>query len=135
MMSENEHKGAPWGKIIGIGCLVLLLLGIAAGAGCYFFMKWGVKEVQKQEVPKLVNQVRASLRGSDMEADAEAEFEKILGLAREGKIGMMPFGGFQAKVQKAQEDGEIDSAEGANILEYIKEINAGDGDAAMPTDL
>ncbi len=89
---NEAKKGSPVLKILGIGCLVLIILGVLAGGCIWWVMKKGIEETQKQEVPKWTQTITDISKTNVDALPLVQKYTELKNLAQDGKIGFMAFG-------------------------------------------
>ncbi len=124
VMQTQPKKKSNVGKILGIGCLVVLILGIIFAA----IMWWGGKKALGMGIELTLKEIRTEVM-DNLERDTpewdevKYEMDMIILLAKQKKVSLMDFVEISDKYEGLKADGEIDRTDAEDLIDMVKDFN------------
>ena len=125
-----SQKSTPWGKIIGCGCLVIILLV----GGCFGLAWYQAKEELPKEINRLIDQIQSSnFADEGTKQSLTGKMSSIKDLASSGEMSVVEsvksLGVLTERYKAAtNDDSIIDAAEAASLSEVMDDIIKTKGD-------
>lgn len=130
-MGEEHSEGTPWGKIIGITCAVLLVLGGGCAAAAYFGFNKAMDAGKVQGLTQQQNQVLNNLESDDAKEALSERFNTLLTLAKEKKLSLGGFTVVTQAVNFAYMDQKISDEESQLLIKYFDKVLEKNGDVSV----
>ena len=120
----TQPKKTNWGKILGIGCLIIVVILIILGLVCYFGGKKLLGVGIEAEFQEMKDEILANYERGTLEYDdAKYQLEMLLLLHKQEKVSFMEYIDISEKYDMLKADGEIDEYDAETLLEMIVDFN------------
>lgn len=122
----KQQQGSPWGKILVIGCLVVIVLGVLSCVAFGFFTKMAFDASKPLAVQQQKNEIIGTLTddAQEFKKPFTEVFDQLVQHAEKNEMSLIGLG-VVANVHKACVDGGKTSREEAEVaLEILNEVAA-----------
>ena len=126
--APQGDSGKKWLIGCGIGCLILLILGLLAGVGGVYMFKFG----KQQRVLQIRDSILANLPEGAPREEVKAELDSVVALSKSGKLGFLTFGLTENMYRAIYEsDRELDEEELEEFRKFLHDVVEGRGDVNL----
>ena len=123
-MSRQQQGGTPWLKVIGIGCLVLIVLGVLGVIAIYFLVNMAFDKGAEAMVQELTKSYDAAKEQGKIPQEHVALFDELVAAAQADDATMFTALLAAGAVMPAINDAEIDDEEVAaaeTVRDYLRQ--------------
>jgi len=122
--APQQPKKKSVGKILGIGCLVVVVIGIIVGG----LLCWGGKKAINLGIEMAMKEMRTDVLANydcgSLDYDvAKYEMDMIVLLAKQKEVSLMDFVDISDRYDELKIDGEIDIYDAEILVEMVEDFN------------
>lgn len=120
----QQQKKSNIGKIIGIGCLIVVVVGIIIAA----LLFWGGKKALNMGIEVTMKDLKTDVmanyeKGTDEYDEVKYQMDMLVMLSEQKKIGLIDFASISEKYDELKADGEIDYNDAETLVEMVEDFN------------
>lgn len=121
---NQTQQSSPVLKILGIGCVILVVLGIAGGIGIYFLFQKGMQEGQRQIFIQYDEQIQTMAEDDASLAPLAGRVSQVREIAEEGGLSLTTFGVLVVVTQGSMMDNQISPEELQDLTSLLDDVLA-----------